>query len=505
MLKSVWILGDQLTLRNSALQGACAERDVVLMIESLPRARSLPFHQQKLVFIWSAMRHFASELTQHGYTVDYYQAAEDLGAALSTHLRRYQPDSVQLMDSADFGRASQLARRLRALGAQVKVTPNTLFLSDRAAFARDHAPGRPAKLETFYRGMRRKTPLLIQQGEPAGGRWNFDRDNRMSPPRDLVLPTIPHYAPDAMTRELIAFVRRKFPGNFGNLDGFAWPVTRDQALNSLEDFLEHRLDGFGPYEDAMLAGQRALFHSLLSPLLNVGLLDPMEIALKAQACLDEGRARLSSVEGFIRQLIGWREFVYQIYHLNMPSYLDSNYLGADLALPDFYWTGATQLACLRDALQTLIATGSNHHIQRLMVLGNFALLAGVRPRALEAWYHLAYIDAYEWVVSPNVLGLTLFADGGLLASKPYAASGAYIHRMSNYCRNCAYDYRQVLGENACPFNALYWDFLARHRPTLSQNPRMLLAMSNLSKRSELAAIRARAAQIRDRLCAGEEP
>jgi deoxyribodipyrimidine photolyase-related protein len=360
-------------------------------------------------------------------------------------------------------------------------------------------------MESFYRKMRRKTGLLMDGEQPEGGQWNYDRLNRQRPPADQSFPSIPRFEPDRITRDVLAVVKRQYPHHFGELDPFRMPVTRQQAERFFEDFLEYRLDLFGPFEDAIIVGQPALYHSLISPLLNVGLLEPLDVCRRAQARYYDGAARLNSVEGFIRQVIGWREFMYQVYQLKMPGYAAANYFEADLPLPDFFWTGDTNMYCVADAVNNLRRYGINHHIQRLMITGNFALLAGIDPQAVNEWYWLAYTDAYEWVVTPNVLGLALYADGGLFATKPYAASANYINKMSDCCKRCAYDPRQTVGDMACPFNALYWDFLARNEPGLSGNPRMNLMFSLLHQRdpAELDSVRAQAATLRARLRRGD--
>jgi deoxyribodipyrimidine photolyase-related protein len=380
-----------------------------------------------------------------------------------------------------------------------------MFLSDRADFARWAKDKTTLLLESFYRRMRRQTELLMAGGEPEGGEWNYDKQNRERPPVGHQFPEVPRYQPDEITRQVMAQMEREFPGNFGELEPFWLPVTRADATAFFEDFLDNRLDLFGPYEDAIVTGEPAMYHSLLSSLLNIGLLEPLELCRRAEERYHEGRARLNSVEGFIRQIIGWREFVYQVYHHHMPGYLETNYFEADLPLPDFYWTGETDMFCIADAVKTLQQYGVNHHIQRLMVTGNFALIAGLEPEAVNEWYWLAYTDAYEWVVSPNVLGLALYADGGLLATKPYAASANYINKMSDCCRQCTYSHRQTVGEQACPFNALYWAFLARNHDRLKQNSRMNLVMANLDRRdpADMEQIRSRAEKIRNRLRRGE--
>jgi len=502
---TVWVLGDQLTPKISSLVGLNKETDVVFMVESLAKARQRPYHKQKLAFVWAAMRHFAAELRRLGYTVDYYPTQPNAQTALKAHLKKCRPARLRLMETAEYGRSDRLARRVEAHGLPAEITPNNMFLSDRQQFARNARGKKTVLMESFYRRMRRQTGLLMAGDEPVGGRWNYDEQNRQTPPAGHKFPDIPRRPPDEITQEVLDFVAAEFPAHFGQLDSFWLPVTRPAAESFLADFLAQRLDLFGPYEDAIVMGEPVLYHSLLSPLLNVGLLAPLDVCRQAEARYRAGKARLNSVEGFIRQLIGWREFVYQMYHLQMPGYLAVNHFQADLPLPDFYWSAETDMACVAEAIQNLRRNSLNHHIQRLMVTGNFALLAGINPQAVNHWYWLAYSDAYEWAVSPNVLGMALYADGGLLATKPYAASANYINKMSNCCTACSYNHRQTVGQKACPFNALYWDFLDRNREQLQQNPRMNLMMAQLKKRDpqQMAQIRARAATFRQRLQNGD--
>lgn len=498
MTTTVWILGDQLTPQLSSLAELERSETVILMIESLQRARQLPYHKQKLTFIWSAMRHFAIELQEKGYTVDYYQTQERFGPALSQHLEKYQPNQIRLMESAEYGGSGRLSDLIKRHNIDLEITPNNMFLSHKTEFAKWAKGKKTLLMETFYRRMRRQTGLLMDDDDPTGGDWNYDKQNRQTPPRNHQFPELPTYEPDPITREVVDFVESEFPNHFGNLAEFWLPVTRQDADHFFEDFLDQRLDLFGPYEDAMVKGERALYHSLLSSLINIGLLDPLELCRQAENRYRQGRARLNSVEGFIRQIIGWREYMYQIYQWQMPGYLETNHFEADIPLPDFYWTAETDMLCVADAVKTLQTYGVNHHIQRLMVTGNLALIAGFNPQQVNEWYWLAYIDAYEWVVSPNVLGMALYADGGMLATKPYAASANYINKMSNYCKSCAYNHRQAIGENACPFNSLYWDFLARNQTQLNQNSRMNLVMANLKKQDQekMKALREQAEKIR---------
>ena len=329
-------------------------------------------------------------------------------------------------------------------------------------------------MEFFYREMRRKLGILMDGGQPLGGRWNFDSENRRPPASGLLIPQPHMVEPDDITREVLALVASRFPDNFGDLEPFHFAVTRRDALEALELFITERLAEFGDYQDAMLSGQPWMYHSHISMYLNCGLLEPLECVEAAEQAYREGLAPLNAVEGFIRQLIGWREFVRGIYWLRMPQYRELNALNATRRLPWFYWDGNTEMNCLRQCVTETRQHAYAHHIQRLMVLGNFALLAGIHPHDVNEWFLVVYADAYEWVELPNVTGMSQFADGGFLGSKPYASSGSYIKRMSDYCRSCRYDVKQRTGEDACPFNYLYWDFLERHRSLLSANPRMAM-------------------------------
>ena len=502
---TVWILGDQLSPRISSLQKLIPGDCVILMIESLEHCRRLPFHKQKLTLVLSAMRHFADELRSLGYEVDYHKVQPSFSSALKKHLEQYQPQRMRLMDSAEFGVAESLAAKARGHGVDVEITPNNLFVSNKEEFQRESKGKRSRVMEPFYRKMRERTGILMQDGRPAGEKWNFDAQNRKPASANLEYPPIPKCKPDAITKEVIAYVTKNFPDHFGHADGFIWPVTRAAAESFLDDFLKYRLAQFGPYQDAMVMGERVLFHSLLSPLLNLGLLDPLEVCRRAERYYADGKVPLNSVEGFIRQILGWREFVYQVYHWRMPDYANMNNLDAGLALPAFYWNADTAMRCVREAVEALREDGINHHIQRLMITGNFALIAGIRPQEVNDWYWLAYVDAHQWVVTPNVLGMALYADGGVLGTKPYAASANYISRMSNYCRHCRYDPKQVTGNSACPFNTLYWDFLARNDALLRKNARMALAYRNLDRRKsdDLKRILAHAQKLRHRLANGE--
>jgi deoxyribodipyrimidine photolyase-related protein len=347
----------------------------------------------------------------------------------------------------------------------------------------------------------------MEGAEPAGGQWNFDHDNRERLPADITPPRPRRFPPDALTREVMALVEREFPDHFGTLDAFAWPVTAEDAAAALEDFIAHRLARYGTFQDAMAEGQPTLFHALIGAALNVGILDPGTACAAAERAWREGRAPLNAVEGFIRQILGWREYVRGLYWARMPAYRETNALGAERPLPSFYWTGETRMACLRAAIRQTRDLAYAHHIQRLMVTGNFALLAGLDPDAVNEWYMVVYADAYEWVELPNTHGMALFADGGVMASKPYAASGAYINRMSDHCRGCAFDVKAATGPRACPFNFLYWDFIARHAELLARNPRMAMPLRTMAKMdpAKVRAMRDAAATFLAGLASGTEP
>ncbi len=491
-METIWILGDQLVRCHPAFERVERSTARVLMIESAAHARRVRYHKQKLVFLFSAMRHYAEELRTMGWTVDYYREQPDFESGLLAHLRQHRPTRIWLMEPTEYGVAEVLKRLVAAQGLPLEILPTTMFISDRASFAAWARGKKTLVLENFYRRMRQMTGLLMEpNGEPTGGTWNYDRENRQVPPPDHRFPPLPRYIPDAITREVMDWVRRDFPDGYGIIEPFHWATTRADAEDAYRNFIEHRLDLFGPYEDAMVRGQAALYHTLVSPYVNVGLLDPLVAARQAEQAYRAGKARLNSVEGVIRQFIGWREFIYQIYWLRMPEMARANFFGDTRPLPHYYWDGETRMQCLRETITQLQQTGHTHHIQRLMVLGNFALLAGVLPQAVNEWFWLAYVDAYEWVTLPNVLGMSLYADGGFLATKPYVASAAYINRMSDYCQGCAYNPKQRHGEGACPFNSLYWDFLDRHRVKLFSNQRMRMmyaAWDNMDPQERTATL-----------------
>lgn len=491
-----FVMGDQLTRELSSLRDAEPKRDVILMVEVSEETRYVPHHPKKLVFILSAMRHFAEALRADGFDVDYvtWDAKENsgsFGGELERAVERHRPSSVVITEPSEW-RVNEMVRTWQAsLGVPLEIREDDRFVASHAEFGAWARGKKSLRMEFFYREMRRKTGLLMDDGEPAGGAWNFDSENRKRLPANASVPRRLVFEPDDVTREVIELVAREHEGHYGSVEGFRWAVTRADALRALEHFVTDCLPAFGDYQDAMKRGEPFLHHALLSPYLNVGLLGPLECCSAAERAYREGRAPLNAVEGFIRQIIGWREYVRGLYWLDMPGYAKTNYFEASRPLPEFYWTGDTELACVKACVEDTMQSAYAHHIQRLMVLGNFALLAGLAPSEVEAWYLAVYADAFEWVELPNVHGMVLFADGGRLGSKPYAASGAYIHRMSDYCEGCRYSPDKKAGEDACPFNPLYWNFLLENEAKLSKNPRMAMPYRNLAKMSD-----ARKAEIR---------
>jgi deoxyribodipyrimidine photolyase-related protein len=485
----VIVLGDQLDLDAAAFDGFDTARDLVWMAEVAEESTHVWSSQVRTALFLAAMRHFAQALREVGRELSYIRLDDpanrgSLAAQLQAAIDEFQPSRLIMTAPGDWRAYKALQAVALAAKLPLEVREDRHFYATVREFAA-HAKGRSSlRLEYFYRAMRRQHGVLMDGAEPAGGQWNFDAANRESfgPEGPGELPAPPRFEPDAITHEVMALVKRTFADHPGSLDQFAWPVTRAQALEALQAFITHRLPQFGRYQDAMWPGEPWLYHSLLSSSLNLKLLSPHEVVNAAEAAFREGRAPLASVEGFVRQILGWREYVRGIYWTQMPEYLERNELGAHEALPAWYWTGDTDMACLRDALQQTLTHGYAHHIQRLMVTGLFALMLGVEPREVHAWYLAVYVDAVEWVELPNTLGMSQYADGGVMASKPYVATGKYIQRMGPaLCAGCRFDPAQREGERACPFTTLYWDFLLRHEARLARNPRMALQVKNLAR------------------------
>ena len=477
------ILGDQLSHSLSALEGI-AQTDVVLMMEVMEEATYVRHHKQKIAFLFSAMRHFAQELREKGLRVDYVKL-DDKGNSgsftteIERALKRHKITRIVATEPGEL-RVLDMMRQWEArFGLPVEIREDDRFFCSRGRFAR-WAEGRKSfRMEFFYREMRRESGLLMENDAPIGGEWNFDKENRKSLPAQARLPNRQRFMPDEATSEVIALVETRFADHFGSNDKFGWAVTRKDALKALQHFIKDTLPSFGDFQDAMKQGEPFLYHSIISPYLNCGLLEAREVCVAAERAYHKGDAPLNAVEGFIRQVLGWREYVRGIYWLKMPDYAKTNALNAKRPLPPFFWDGQTQMNCISQVVQETRAHAYAHHIQRLMVTGNFALLAGLAPHDVEEWYLSVYADAYDWVELPNVHGMVMFADDGLLASKPYAASGAYINRMSDYCGHCRYKVAQKSGPDACPFNSLYWYFLIENEGKLARNPRMAMPYRNL--------------------------
>jgi deoxyribodipyrimidine photolyase-related protein len=464
----ILILGDQLSPDIAALKVADKSHDIVVMAEVMAEGTSTAHHPQKIAMILIAMRKFLIYLQRQGWKVAYSRLDDaDNTQSITGEMQRYaQLFQAKGVVSTKCGEW-RLQAELAGLDLPLQVLEDRRFICSEAEFSAWADGRRELRMEYFYREMRRKTGLLMQGDQPVMGRWNFDAENRKPAAPDLLRPRPPRFAPCAITREVLDLVAEKF-NHFGDLDSFSWATDRAQALQVLDHFIANVLPRFGAEQDAMLRDDPTLSHALISPYLNIGLLSPLEVCRAAEAAT----APIEAVEGFIRQIIGWREYMRGIYMRQGAQYLTKNDLGAVRDLPALYWGGPTKMACMGAAIQQTKEMAYAHHIQRLMVTGNFALLAGISPQAVHHWYLSVYIDAFEWVELPNTLGMSQFADGGIIASKPYVSSGAYINRMSDYCGGCAYKVGQKTGEEACPFNALYWDFLDRHRPRFARNARM---------------------------------
>jgi deoxyribodipyrimidine photolyase-related protein len=505
------ILGDQLSHGLASLQSVAKDDAVVLLMEVADETTYVRHHKRKIALILSAMRHFADELRADGWTVDYVELDDPANSGSFTGevaraVERHRPISIRIVESGEWRVKTMIDGWAERFGLPVDIRPDDRFVCGILEFQTWAQARNDLVMEYFYRDMRRKTGLLMTAaGKPEGGQWNFDADNRAPPRRGLNYPQPLHFAPDACTTAVMELVAARFAGHFGRLEQFGLPVTATQAREALAHFIRTALPDFGTYQDALVTGQDWLYHSWLSPALNIGLLTPLEVAQAAADAYAAGTVPLNAAEGFIRQVIGWREYVRGYYWLEMPDVAGANALEATRPLPDFYWTGKTDMLCLAEAVRNTHDNGYAHHIQRLMVLGNFAMLAGVRPQDVADWFLVVYADAYEWVELPNVIGMSQHADGGRLATKPYAGGGAYINRMSDHCRSCRYDVKQKTGPDACPFNALYWDFLVRHERRFRRNRRMSTMYANWDRMTPAVrdAYRASAAAFLETLVPAE--
>lgn len=499
------VLGDQLDGKSAVFDDFDVHQDAVWMAEIRSEAEHVWSHKARIVMFLAAMRHFRKSLERSGVTVEFREldAPDNRGSfaiELESTIKRLKPEKLVMVQPGEWRVQQDLTETAGRLGIDLEIRQDRHFLCSLDEF-RAYAAGRKQlRLEFFYREMRQKHDVLMENSKPVGGKWNFDSSNRKSFPKEGPdkIPLPKRFRPDSITQDVINLVQRQFADHPGSLERFDWPVTKRQAQQALDDFVQNRLSRFGDFQDAMWTGEAFLYHSRLSAALNLKLLDPMDVIRTAETAWRSGLAPLNAVEGFVRQILGWREYVRGVYWLFMPEYLERNHLKATLPLPDFYWTGETEMNCLRSTIRQTLEYGYAHHIQRLMVTGLYALLSGVDPKAVHAWYLAMYVDAVEWVELPNTLGMSQYADGGVMASKPYVASGKYIQRMSNYCDGCRFDPAKATGENACPFTTLYWDFLHRHREKLKGNNRMLMQIRNLDRKSgeEMDAIRRQAATLR---------
>jgi len=511
MRNLVLVLGDQLNQDSAAFDGFDQRQDAVWMAEVAEEATHVWCHKLRIALFFSAMRHFRDELAARGCRIHYTEMPErpeldrgrDFATVLHKDLLALTPQKLILVQPGDFRVLQSIRRLATEMAAVLELRPDRHFYCDTAEFAEYAAGKKQLILENFYRRLRKKHSLLISaNGKPAGGAWNFDRQNRhrFSEKQLHAIPRPASFLPDAITRQVLELVSKRFRDHPGSLEHFNLPVTRDQALAMLSHFIESGLPQFGPYQDAMWMDEPFLFHSRLSSSLNLKLIDPRECVEAAVSAYAAGAAPIESVEGFVRQILGWREFIRGVYWHFMPGYADLNHLDHQLDLPSFYWDGRTNLHCFQQTLRHVLRHAYSHHIERLMVVGLFSLLFGCHPKQFHEWHMAMYADAIDWVSLPNTLGMSQYGDGGLVGTKPYCATGNYINRMSNYCGRCRYDHRQAAGDAACPFTTLYWDFLDGRQEWLKNNRRMQIQLQNLAdKRHDAKAfleIKRRAEQLR---------
>jgi deoxyribodipyrimidine photolyase-related protein len=504
------ILVDQLSEKISSLVGI-AKTDVILFCEVMEEFTIVKHDKKKIAFLLSAMRHFSEVLNAQGHNIRFVKLNDkenrgSLDGEVERAVSDLKIDCLIVTEASEYRVMEKMKAWQGNLGIAVEIRNDDRFLSNGSDFGAWAKGKKQLRMEFFYREMRKRFDILIgEDGKPVGGEWNYDKENRKPPKSGMVSPYRISHTKSEITRDVLRSIVQIFPDHFGTLEPFHFAVTREQALIELHDFIDRLLPSFGDYQDAMVAGEPYLYHSLISSYLNAGLLLPLEICQMAEAAYLNGKAPLNAVEGFIRQILGWREYIRGIYWHFMPSYGDQNYLTAKEPLPDFYWTAKTEMFCMAETVRHTRDHAYSHHIQRLMITGNFALLAGLDVKQVQDWYLAVYSDAFEWVEMPNTLGMALFGDGGIVASKPYAASGKYINRMSNYCESCKYDPDILTGESACQLNALYWDFLARHQSKFRRNQRMTYAYSNWDKfvEEKQEAIRQQAVITLRRMADGE--
>jgi deoxyribodipyrimidine photolyase-related protein len=477
----VWVQPDQLSLSGRLLTGASPQTHTLVLVESLPTHSKLAYHKKRLVLVLSLQRHFAEEARDQGFEVYYYALGDPKQekltsagetACLRDFIKRSKVGSLRVMEATEYDENELLGTLEKDLKIPVEIVPNDQFMIDRRQFRDWFDSLEDPSVENFYRQRRRETDLLMEDGQPLGGRWNFDADNRVPPTGNMPVPPLPSIEPDETTREVMGLVDKLFPHSPGESSDFDLPVTRSQVGAWFEDFLSNRLRLFGMYQDAMILKSPAMYHAFLSPYLNHDLIRPQEILDKVADAYQTGDVPINSAEGFIRQILGWREYVHGTYWMKMPEYREENYFGCERDLPSLMNDGETHLKCVKCVIDQSRVEAYAHHIQRLMIVGNFALLVGVEPKALVRWFREMFIDSAEWATLPNVMGVALYADGGSFGAKPYAASAHYINKMSDYCHGCHYRGKKRLGEKACPLNYLYWNFVSEHQERLRTNPRM---------------------------------
>lgn len=483
------ILWDQLSFDIASLRDIDKNNDVILLCEVKKECTYVKHHKKKLVFLLSAMRHFAAELTAQGYNVCYVKLddkdnTQTLSGEITRFYEKLRAKKIIVTWPGEYRIYVEFLELQKKNSCCVIILEDDRFLASHTEFKQWAKNKKSLRMEFFYREMRKKYHILMDGAFPEGGKWNYDVENRHFPRKQIMIPLPYQHSIDQITKDVIDLMEKNFTDHFGEIEPFHYAVTRKQGLQALKQFIEDRLVHFGDYQDVMMQNQPWLFHSHISLYINVGLLTPLECLKAAESAYYRGAVSISATEGFIRQILGWREFVRGIYWMRMPSYKAGNFFKAKRHLPNFYWTADTQMNCIKQCVSDTKVNAYAHHIQRLMVLGNFALLAGIHPDEVNEWYLIVYADAHEWVELPNVTGMILFADGGYLASKPYAASGAYINKMSNYCENCVYKVELKNGPKACPFNYLYWNFLLQHRNHLKTNQRLSMIYSTLMRMSD---------------------
>ncbi len=486
----IFILGDQLSHKISSLENFSQDEDLILMCEVQEETNYVPHHKKKIAFIFSAMRHFCEELKEKNFQIEYIKFNTDkptksFESELSEILKKFSPQKIIITEASEYRVQEYIKSWQEKFSIEVEIREDNRFIATHKDF-QEFAKGKKSLvMEFFYRKMRQKTGLLMKFNKPIGDKWNYDAENREAMPDSIKPPKIAEIKPDKITKEVLELVEKYFSKNFGSLNNFIYAVTSKQAEICFDDFIENRLNNFGKYQDAMRNDLDFGFHSVISLYLNVGLLDPLECCKKVEKAYFEGKCDINSAEGFIRQIIGWREYIRGIYWLYMPEYKSKNYFNAKENLPNFYWDSTkTEMNCIKNVVHQTEQNAYSHHIQRLMITGNFALISGINPDEINLWYMAVYADAFEWVELPNTHGMSIYADGGIVGSKPYATSGKYVNRMSNFCKNCKYDVNKTTGKDACPFNFLYWNFMIKNQTKLASNLRLKFTYQNLKRKSE---------------------